>query len=73
MKYMPNFGIGEDFSSHIVGDEDCEEDWCGSRCGYPRKCVCGGLIHAVWGDEDSDCNFWLYTRCDKCGERGEEK
>lgn len=71
--YMPDFSIDEDFSSHIVGNEDCEEGFCGCRCDYPRKCTCGGLIHAEFGDEDADCNFWLYTRCDKCGERGDEE
>jgi hypothetical protein len=26
------------------------------------------LIHADFGDEDADSNYWLYTRCDKCDE-----
>jgi len=57
---------GEKVYSHIVGDKDCASGWCGSD--YPKPCPCGGLIHADFGDEDSDCNYWLHTKCDKCGE-----
>jgi hypothetical protein len=28
---------------------------------------CPGLIHASFGDEMED-GYWLYTRCDVCGE-----
>jgi hypothetical protein len=58
---------GEGLYKHIVGNENCTEGWCASL-EYPKKCKCGGLIHADFGDEDSDCNYWLYTKCDKCGE-----
>lgn len=54
---------------HRIGDEDCSEGWCGST--YPKSCEkeeCTGLVHANFGDEDSDCNYWLYTKCDVCGE-----
>lgn len=60
-----------DGKPHEVGDKDCHEGWCGGAYGYPRSCGrsgCDGLVHAEFGDEDSDCNFWLYTKCDKCGE-----
>lgn len=54
---------------HIVGDVDCFEGWCsGEEGAFPTKCVCGGLIHAAFGDEDSDCNYWLYKQCDRCGD-----
>ena len=56
---------GEGIYQHIVGDENCCQGWCGEE--YPKPCSCGGLIHADFGDEDIDCNYWLYTRCDKCG------
>jgi len=56
---------------HEVGNENCEEGWC-ERDTYPKKCKCGGLIHADFGDENSDCNYWLYTECDKCGESEDE-
>ena len=51
---------------HEVGNSSCGTGWCGSS--YPKPCECGGLIHANFGDEDMDCNYWLYTKCDKCGE-----
>lgn len=53
---------------HEVGNHECEEGWCNDGDSYPIECSCGGLIHADFGDEDSDCNYWLYTKCDKCGE-----
>jgi hypothetical protein len=70
---MPEFidVSGEGLYSHEVGNKDCDAGWCGSS-GYPRPCKCGGLIHADFGDEDSDCNYWLYLKCDKCGEDYEE-
>lgn len=49
---------------HKVGDKECGECWTD----YPTKCDCGGLIHAEFGDENYDCDYWLYTKCDKCGE-----
>lgn len=57
---------------HERGDTRCEAGWCssGSAAGYPKLCRqpgCGGLVHADFGDENSDCEFWLYTRCDRCG------
>ena len=57
---------GEELYEHIIGNIDCNEGWCGDS--YPKICECGGLIHADFGDEDGDCNYWLYTKCDKCGE-----
>jgi len=50
---------------HIVGNKQCEKGWCGNH-GYPKPCLCGGLIHADFGD-DTDDGFWLHTMCDKCG------
>ena len=50
---------------HIVGDKYCQVEWCGCQ-GFPRECECGGLIHAAFGDENSDCDYWLYKKCDKC-------
>ena len=54
---------------HCIGDSDCEIGWCGNE--YPKKCSCGGLIHADFGDEDCDGDYWLYTKCDKCGKCGD--
>jgi len=58
---------GEGVYQHEIGDSDCCEGWCGGGFSYPRQCECGGLIHADFGDENSDCDYWLYTKCDKCG------
>jgi hypothetical protein len=54
---------------HSIGNEHCTAGWC-SCSDYPQPCIdesCKGLIHADFGDEDSDCNYWLYTQCDTCG------
>lgn len=56
---------------HIVGDESCEQGWCGgSRRDYPHPCENedGGLVHAAFGDENADGDYWLFTQCDICGE-----
>jgi rRNA maturation protein Nop10 len=57
---------------HVVGDDDCDAGWCDQKRGYPMPCPeCGeGLVHAEFGDEDSDGNYWLHTKCDRCGETG---
>ncbi|MDP2217229.1 MAG: hypothetical protein Q8J68_08090 [Methanolobus sp.] len=57
--------------NHIKGNKECTEGWCGcfgGSGGYPKVCSCGGLIHADFGDENSDGDYWLYTKCDTCGE-----
>lgn len=59
--------FGDSDYEHEVGNPNCGHGWCGGTS-YPKKCECGGLIHANFGDEDMDCNYWLYTMCDKCGE-----
>ena len=48
---------------HIFGDEECEGCWKS-----PVRCDCGGLIHNQFGDEDSNCNYWLYEFCENCDE-----
>ena len=53
---------------HLIGNRGCSAGWCDGGSNYPITCDCGGLIHANFGDEDSDCNYWLYTKCDRCGE-----
>ena len=62
---------GEGVYEHKVGDVGCCESWCGPGVVdfYPKKCSCGGLIHADFGDDYDDGDYWLYTKCDKCGER----
>lgn len=58
--------IGEGKFEHKAGDKECSMGWC-NVVGWPKECQCGGLIHAEFGDEDMDCNYFLYTKCDKCG------
>jgi hypothetical protein len=57
---------GESIYQHAVGDVACAESYCGGN--YPKPCECGGLIHADFGDENWDGDYWLYTKCDRCGE-----
>jgi hypothetical protein len=60
------YSILIDGNQHKVGNKECTEGWCGSK-GLPAKCSCGGLIHAEFGDEDADGDYWLMKMCDKCG------
>ena len=55
-------------NNHIVGNKECVEGYCNGGFSYPKKCECGGLIHADFGDEYFDGDYWLFTKCDKCGE-----
>jgi hypothetical protein len=51
-------------------EEDCR--WCWP--GYPVPCSvegCDGLVHAVFGDENYDMDYWLYFKCTKCGSTDE--
>ena len=64
---------GEDIYHHIIGNESCIEGWCDEGFHYPKRCKCGGLIHADFGDEDYDMNYWLYEKCDRCGMDFEEE
>jgi hypothetical protein len=54
--------------NHEVDNLDCQECWSG----YPKPCKCGGLIHAQFGDENLDGDYWLFKHCDKCGDSYEE-
>lgn len=56
-------------AAHDVGGEDCTSCWPG----YPARCECGGLVHAHFGDENSDGDYWLEKCCDKCGDDYEER
>jgi len=46
---------------HEKGNSLCSECWKG----FPKKCKCGSLIHASFGDETDD-GYWLYQRCENC-------
>lgn len=59
---------GEGLYQHEIGNADCCEGWCDGST-YPKPCPCGGLIHADFGDENYDGDYWLHTKCDRCGER----
>lgn len=70
-KVIRTFSFGDPTISkpdeHEIGNYNCEIGWCGTD-GYPKKCSCGGLIHAEFGDDNWDGDYWLYTKCDRCGE-----
>ena len=59
---MCSVRVGDPEEVHESGDIECELCW-----NRPLSCECGGLIHTAFGDEDSDCNYWLYKKCDRCG------
>lgn len=59
--------VGDDTTPHDRGNAQCTACWTD----YPKPCECGGLVHAVFGDEwytDDDSGYWLSTKCDRCGE-----
>lgn len=59
--------LGETDDDHAVSDPNCESCWTA----YPRQCEkpdCSGFVHASFGDENYDGDYWLYTKCDVCGE-----
>lgn len=63
--------LGETDTEHIVGNVSCTEGWCGGTSGHPEPCEregCEGLVHAEFGDESYEGDYWLYTKCDVCGE-----
>lgn len=68
---MPDtFQVGDIDYQHRIGDPNCREGWCMGGV-FPKPCDkkgCDGLVHADFGDENADCDYWLYTKCDKCGE-----
>jgi hypothetical protein len=54
--------ISLDLIDHQVGNKDCPECWSN----YPKKCSCGGMVHASFCDESLH-DYWLAYLCDKCG------
>lgn len=56
------FKFGDSDEPHEVGNENCTACWKDADV-----CECGGIMHNEFGDEDSNDDYWLYTRCDKCG------
>ena len=62
------FDFGDNLGyEHRIGDPTCDDGWCGGGR-FPKPCECGGLIHANFGDENYDGDYWLYKKCDRCGE-----
>ena len=63
------FRVGDE--EHEIGNPSCPEFWTS----YPVPCEqeingtrCPGLVHASFGDENTDGDYWLFTACDVCGE-----
>lgn len=56
-----------DGKPHYIADTDCEVGWCDGGRSYPKPCECGGLIHAEFGDENYEGDYYLVTQCDRCG------
>ena len=55
------FRFGDDSALHNIGDEGCPGCWDG----YPQHCECGGLVHAVFGEEHWE-GYTLTRQCDHC-------
>ncbi|MCK5601701.1 hypothetical protein KAR91_07535 [Candidatus Pacearchaeota archaeon] len=54
-----------DVDIHDGDNKECIECWDG----YPKKCLdCGGLVHASFGDENRDGDYWLAKKCSGCGD-----
>lgn len=62
------FDEDEDFGhgSHVKGSTQCGAGWC-DGWGFPKKCECGGLIHAEF-EEETDDSVILKRKCDTCNE-----
>ena len=58
-----------DGMTHYKGAKQCSQCWDDS---YPRDCQCGGRIHAEFGDENWDGDYWLFIVCDRCGDEHDE-
>lgn len=58
------FTFGNCDDPHAVGDPACSTCWNGP---WPCGGGCPGLVHTEFGDENADCDYWLYSRCDACG------
>lgn len=54
---------------HDGGLDNCRACWEG----YPKICECGGLVHADFGDENENGDYWLTKQCDNCGESHNER
>jgi hypothetical protein len=61
-----------DGRKHECNDPNCQIGWCDGGLEFPKRCKCGGLIHAEFGDENSDGDYWVYRKCDNCGDDFEE-
>jgi len=58
---------GEGLYQHEIGNPDCQVNWCNGGFSWPKRCRCGGLIHADFNDETADGDYTLYEKCDSCG------
>jgi len=49
-----------DLRDHERNNPNCKACWSG----YPKRCQCGGLIHAKFGDYTSRDSYYLEYLCD---------
>ncbi len=56
-----HFPYGGQDSNH-ADEGECSACWSG----FPCPCKCGGMIHAEFGDENYDGDFWLERICTNC-------
>lgn len=56
------------YPGHKAGDVECGECWST----HPKRCTCGGLVHAEFGDYVDWDSYYLDRECDQCGGEYEE-
>ena len=68
-------GLSRTFADlHRAGDPACTADLCqtgnpGPFGSFPRRCVCGGLIHAaIDASTFNDSHGGIDSQCDSCEE-----
>jgi len=60
------FSFGDVEYDHIVADAKCDACWDDPT---PHGCETPGCLeHTQFGDENADCDYWLYHLGDLCRE-----
>lgn len=65
---METFSFGDVNYDHVIGDRNCVKCWTFEG---PELHECGTegcLKHNQFGDENADCDYWLYYMGDLCRE-----
>jgi len=64
---LATFHFGDVEYDHVIGDPDCTECW--TTPAPSHECDQSGCLeHTQFGDENADCEYWLYRMGDLCKE-----